>query len=149
MQPLSERECIPLSAHSSMIVYTTQCTFIDDSVRPIDEPITFPSIDSNRVILLHGDALVLTLGVGGFDVHKILIDLGNSTDLLQMSAYRQMGYSSSALENIVLILTNFTGASIVSLGDVIFLVQVGPITLNVRFLIVEDLSPYNTTMGHL
>ena len=123
--------------------------FIDDSVRPIDGPITFPPIDSNRVILPHEDALVLTLGVGGFDVHKILIDLGNSTDLLQMSAYTQMGYSLSALENIVLILTSFNGASIVSLGDVILPVQVGPITLNVRFSIVEDLSPYNTIMGQV
>ena len=66
-----------------------------------------------------------------------------------MLAYRQMGYSPSALENIVLILTNFNGASTVSLGDVILLVQVGPITLNVRFSIVEDLLPYNTTMGQV
>ena len=137
MQPLLER------------VHTIQCTFTNDSVQPIDEPITLPPIGSNRVILLHGDALVLTLGVNGFDVHKILIDLGSSTDLLQMSTYRQMGYFPSALENIVRILTNFNGASTVSLGNVILLVQVSPITLNVRFSVVEYLSPYNTTMGHV
>ena len=123
--------------------------FTDDSVRPIDGPITFPPTDSNRVILPHEDALVLTLGVGCFDVHKILIDLRNFTDLLQMSANRQMGYSLSALENTVLILTSFNGKSTVSLGDVILLVQVGPITLNVRFSVVEDLSPYNTIMGQV
>ena len=137
MRPLLER------------VHTIQCTFTNDSVQQIDEPITLPPIGSNRVILLHGDALVLTLGVNGFDVHKILIDLGSSTDLLQMSTYRQMGYFPSALENIVRILTNFNGASTVSLGNVILLVQVSPITLNVRFSVVEDLSPYNTTMGHV
>ena len=130
-------------------MHTIQCTFTNDSVRPIDARITLPPIGSNRVILLYGDALVLTLGVSCFDVHKILIDLGNSTNLLQMSAYRQMGYFLSALENIVRILTNFNGASTVSLGNVIFLVQVSPITLNVRFLVVEDLSPYNATMGQV
>lgn len=112
-------------------------------------PLPSTPIDSNRVILLHEDALVLTLGVSDFDVHKILINLGSSTDLLQMLAYRQMGYSPSALENIVCILTNFDEASTVSLGDVILLVQVGPIILNVQFSIIEDLSPYNATIGHV
>ncbi|RVW49011.1 hypothetical protein CK203_080951 [Vitis vinifera] len=83
------------------------------------------------VILLYEDALVLTLGVSGFDVLKILIDLGSFTDLLKMSAYRQIGYSSSALENPGRILTGFNGASTVSLGDVILPMQVSPVTLNV------------------
>ena len=81
--------------------------------------------------MLYEDALVLTLGVSSFDVLKILIDLGSFTDLLKMSAYRQIGYSSSALENPGRILTGFNGASTVSLGDVILPMQVGPLTLNV------------------
>lgn len=100
-------------------VHTVQCTFTDKSVRSIDGPITFPPIDSNRVILPHEDALVLSLGVGGFDVHKILIYLGSSTDLLQMLAYKQMEYSPSTLEHSGYILTGFKGASTVSLGDVV------------------------------
>ena len=35
-----------------------------------------------------------------------------------------------------------------SLGDVVLPVQVGPITLNVQFSMVDDLSPYNAIMGH-
>ncbi|RVW44671.1 hypothetical protein CK203_027449 [Vitis vinifera] len=93
------------------------------------------------------DALVLTLGVGNFDVCKILIDLRNSTDLLQMSAYRQMGYSLSTLDNLDRILIGFNGASIVSMGDVILPIQASPVTLNVLFSIVEDLLPYNAIMG--
>ncbi|KAL6343231.1 hypothetical protein AAG906_021142 [Vitis piasezkii] len=100
----------------------------DDNVQPIDEPIAFSPIDSNRVILPHEDVLVLTLGVGGFDVRIILIDLGSFVNLLQMSTYRQMGINGP-------------------LGDDILLVQAGPITLNVLFSIVEDLSPYNAIMG--
>ncbi|KAL6349681.1 hypothetical protein AAG906_041088 [Vitis piasezkii] len=82
------------------------------------------------------DSLVITLGVKGFDVHKILVDPRSSADLLQMSTYRQMGYSPFALENPSL-----------SLGDVILPIQASPVTLNVRFSIVEELSPYNTIMG--
>lgn len=56
--------------------------FTDESVWSIDRAITFPLIDSNRVIFPYEDTLVLTLGVGGFDVHIILINLGNFTNLL-------------------------------------------------------------------
>nr|CAN73207.1 hypothetical protein VITISV_009747 [Vitis vinifera] len=88
------------------------------------------------------------LEIGNFrDVCKILIDLRNSTDLLQMSAYRQMGYSLSTLDNLDRILIGFNGASIVSMGDVILPIQASPVTLNVLFSIVEDLLPYNAIMG--
>ncbi|KAL6345671.1 hypothetical protein AAG906_017407 [Vitis piasezkii] len=68
---------------SSARTYTT-------CVRPINGPITFPPIDSNWIILLHKDALILTLRVSNFDVRKILVDPRSSVDLLQMSTYRQM-----------------------------------------------------------
>ena len=77
-------------------IHVVQCISTNEGVRSIDKPITFPSIDSNRVILPHEDALVLTLGVDSFDLRKILIDLGSSADLLQMLAYRQMEYFPSA-----------------------------------------------------
>ena len=77
-------------------IHVVQCISTNEGVRSIDKPITFPSIDSNRVILPHEDALVLTLRVDSFDLRKILIDLGSSVDLLQMLAYRQMEYFPSA-----------------------------------------------------
>lgn len=75
------------------------------------------------MLLLHEDTLVLTLGVDDFDVRRVLIDLGSFADLLQMSAYRQIGYSPSTLENLGRVLIEFNETSIVSLDDVL-LVQV-------------------------
>ncbi|RVW75816.1 hypothetical protein CK203_055094 [Vitis vinifera] len=74
-------------------------------------------------------------------------ELGNSTDLLQMSTYGQMGLLSSILENPGRILFEFNRVSITSLGDVVLLVQAGPVTQNVQFSMVEDLFPLNTIMG--
>ena len=74
-------------------------TFSEGSVRPIDNTITFLPIDVNWVLQPHEDALILTLRVGRFDLKRILVDLGNSTNILQVLAYRQMGYSPSTLEN--------------------------------------------------
>ena len=64
-------------------IHIVQCTFIGESVRPINGPISFHLINSNRVILPHKDALVLTLGVDGFDVRTLLIDPGSPVNLLQ------------------------------------------------------------------
>ena len=75
------------------------------------------------MLLPHEDTLVLTLGVDDFDVRRVLIDLGSSANLLQMSAYRQIGYSPSTLENLGHVLIEFNETSIVSLDDVL-LVQV-------------------------
>lgn len=52
------------SVHAAFVreqVSTVQCTFTYYNVRPINGPITFPLIDSNRMILPYEDALVLTV----------------------------------------------------------------------------------------
>ena len=49
---------------------------------PKDGPISFPSVNPNRVIVPHYDALVLTLCINGYDVHRVLVDPSNATDLL-------------------------------------------------------------------
>ena len=64
---------------------------------PIDDTVTFPLVGANRVLQPHEDALILTLGVGRFDMRRILFDLGSSVDILQMSAFKHMGYSPSTL----------------------------------------------------
>ena len=48
----------------------------------MDDPIFFPLVNSNRVIVPHYDALVLTLCINGFDVHRVLVDPGSVADLL-------------------------------------------------------------------
>ena len=117
------------------------------SVHPINGPIVFPAIDLAQVLQPHQDALVLTLGIGDFDVKRILVDPGSSTGLLQVSVVKQMGFIPSSQENLGRILSGFNGASTTSLGDVILPIQVGVVILNVLFSIVEDLSPFNAILG--
>ena len=54
----------------------------DGSAQPIDGTIVFPPIDPTRILQPHRDTLILSLGMGDFDVRRILIDLGSSADLL-------------------------------------------------------------------
>ena len=50
----------------------------------MDGPISFPSVNLNKVIVPHYDALVLTLCINGFNVHRVLVDPGSAVDLLQL-----------------------------------------------------------------
>lgn len=60
-----------------------------------------------------------------------------------------MGYPPTALENLSRVLFGFNGLITISLGDVVLPIQAGPIILNVRLFVVEDLSLYNTILGWL
>ena len=53
-----------------------------EETKPIDDPISFPLVNLNKVIVPYYDALVLTLCINGFDVHRVLVDPGSTTDLL-------------------------------------------------------------------
>ena len=58
-----------------------------EETKSIDGPISFPPVNPNRVIVPHYDALVLTLCISGFDVHRVLVDLGSEINLLQLPAF--------------------------------------------------------------
>ena len=62
-------------------------------MRLIDGVITFPLIDPNRVLQPHQDVFILTLGINDFDVRHILVVPSSLANLLQMSAFKQMGGS--------------------------------------------------------
>ena len=85
--------------------------------------------------------------MGDFDVRRILIDPGSSTDLLQTSVIGHMGRDLSGLENLGRILSGFNGVVTTSLRDIVLPVQAGSVTLNVQFLVVQDLSPFNAILG--
>ncbi|RVW17188.1 hypothetical protein CK203_075956 [Vitis vinifera] len=89
----------------------------------------------------------MSLEIGDFDVRRILVDPGSSVDLVQASVVSHMGHNLTGLENPRRILSEFNGSSTTSLRDIILPVQVGPVTLNVQFSVVQDLSPFNVILG--
>ena len=54
------------------------------TLQPIDGLVSFPPIDPTQIITSHYDALVLTLCINNFDVHRILANLGSAAELLHL-----------------------------------------------------------------
>ena len=117
------------------------------AIQPIDDPISFPPINPTRVITPHYDALVLTLCINNFDVHRFLVDLGSATDLLHLPAFQQMKVPFDHLRSAGRILSGFNEAITLTVGDIVLSVNAGPVTQQVLFSVVEDLGPYNDIVG--
>ena len=56
-----------------------------EETKLVDDPISFPLVNPNRVIVPHYDALVLTLCINSFDVHRVQINSGSATELYSPS----------------------------------------------------------------
>ena len=97
-------------------------------VEPVDGLIFFPPMNPNKFIMPHYDALVLTLCVNGFGVHKVLVDPGRVIDLLHLPAFTQMKLSPGMLNSTGRILSGFNGATTMTLGDVTLHMKAGPVT---------------------
>ena len=118
------------------------------AIQPIYGPISFPPVNQSRVITPHHDALLLTLCINDFDVHKVLVNPSSVVDLLQLPAFRQINISFDRLSSACrILLSGFNGATTVTMGDIDLPVKAGPVVQQVLFLVVEDLSPYNAIVG--
>ena len=80
-----------------------------EAIQPVDGPIPFPPINLSRVITLHHDALVLTLCINNFDVHRVVVDPGSAVDLLQLPAFKHMQMLLDKLSSAGRILSGFNG----------------------------------------
>ena len=117
-----------------------------EETKLIDGLISFPPVNPNRIIVPHYDALVLTLCISNFNVHRVLVDPSSAENLLQLIAFEQMKISLGMLNSTRRILFGFNDVTTKTLRDVALLMKVGPVTQWVLFSIVGDLGPYNIIM---
>ena len=117
------------------------------TVLPVDGPISFPPINPTQVINPHYNALVLTVCINSFDVHRVLIDPSSAADFLHLPAFKQIRVPIDHLCYPGRVLSGFNGATTLSVGDITFSVKAGPVTQQILFSVVEDLGPYNAILG--
>ena len=109
------------------------------AIQPVNDPISFPPINPTRVITPHYDALVLTLCINNFDVHKVLVDPGSATYLLHLSTFQQMKVLLNRLSSAGRVFSGFNGATTLMVDDIVLSVKVESVTQRVLFSVVEDL----------
>ena len=115
--------------------------FIPKIARRESPIIGFSKDDARHLYHPHDDALVVSLRVGDYNVHRMLVDNGSSADILYYPAFQQMGISRARLTPPHAPLVGFGGTRILPLGAITLSVTVGDypqqITQNVTFLVVD------------
>ncbi|GAV60546.1 hypothetical protein CFOL_v3_04076, partial [Cephalotus follicularis] len=116
-----------------------------------DEAITFSEADYEGVRLPHDDPVVVTLLVELFTMKRILIDSGSSADILYKHAFDQLRIPADQLKPVKTPLVGFAGETIHPLGSINLSVVAGTTPrqtqVEMTFLVVDTLSPYNAIVG--
>ena len=87
--------------------------------------IGFSEDDAKRLYHPHDDALVVSLRVGDYNVHRMLVDNGSLAAILYYPAFQQMGINRARLTPTNAPLIGFGGTRILPLGAITLSVTVG------------------------
>ena len=113
--------------------------------------IGFLEENARRLHHPHDDVLIVSMRVGDYDMHRVLVDNGSSADILYYPAFQQMRIDKERLIPTNAPLIGFGGSRVFPLGAVILSMMVGDypqqITKDVTFLVVDCSSAYNAILG--
>ena len=113
--------------------------------------IGFSEEDARRLHHPHDDALVVSLRVEDYNMHRVLVDNGSSVDILYYPAFQQMRIDRERLIPTNAPFVGFGGSRVFPLGVVTLSIIVGDypqqITKDVTFLVVDCSSAYNAILG--
>ncbi|XP_013601081.1 PREDICTED: uncharacterized protein LOC106308462 [Brassica oleracea var. oleracea] len=110
-------------------------------------PITFSPDDAEGVHAPHNDPLLVVLGIGEYDVTKILIDTGSSVNLIFRGTLQKMGVDLDDIKASSRTLTRFNGSSETILGTICLPVRACGVTRTVKFAVVSTKAPYHAILG--
>jgi hypothetical protein len=117
--------------------------------RESTEQIVFTNQDLEGVQLPHSDALVVTLRIDEFDVKRILIDPGNSVEIMYESLFKGLGLEKKDLNLVEEPLSGFSGETVVPSGKVTINVRARTVSTPTEFFVLNAFSPYNAILGSL
>ena len=102
---------------------------------------------------LHNDTLVVSIWVGDYNTHRVLVDNGSSVDILYYLTFQQMRVEKEQLIPTNAPLIGFGGMKVYPIGAITLPIMIKDypqqITNDVIFLVVDCLSAYNAILGRL
>jgi hypothetical protein len=119
--------------------------------RTEQDAVTFSSRDEEGVFYPHDDALVVTLLIGNFNIHRVLVDNGSSADILFLPAFKKMEIEQKRVVPAPTPLVGFTGEKVLPVGTISLPLTAGSAprekTVMTDFLVVDRPSAYNAIVG--
>ena len=107
----------------------------------------FSDKDKIGTIQPHDDALVITLRIGDYDVRRVMVDQGSATEIMYPDLYKGLGLKAEDLTPYNSPLVSFEGKVIIPNSQIRLPVQIGLVTVEVDFIVVDAFSPYTAIVA--
>ncbi|XP_030925061.1 uncharacterized protein LOC115952122 [Quercus lobata] len=107
----------------------------------------FSDKDKMGTIQPHDDTLVVTLRFGGFDVKRVLVDLGSAVELMYPDLYRGLNLKPEDLTAYDSPLIIFEGKTVIPKGQIRLPIQTGSEVVEADFIVVDAYSPYTAIVA--
>ena len=108
------------------MVHIVQLTGSVPKMPRINNPtIEFSEDNARRLHNPHDDALVVSLQIGDYNMHRVLVDNGSSADILYYPAFQQMRIDREQLTQTNAPLVRFEGTKVFPLGTITLFVTAG------------------------
>ncbi|XP_010942832.2 uncharacterized protein [Elaeis guineensis] len=118
-----------------------------------ENAIAFIEQDVEGVLAPHNDAVVVTVNIADYNVHRVFINNGSSIDILYYFVYFQIGFTLDHLSRFDILIQDFAEDSVILKGMIKLPVAMGMppqrTTIQVNFLMVKLSSTYSAILGCL
>ena len=108
---------------------------------------SFSDEDKIGTIQPHGDALVVTFRIGGYDVKRVMVDQGSCIEVMYPNLYKGLNLKPKDLTAYDSPLVSFDGKLITPKGQIRLPVQAGSEVVEVDFIVVDAYSPYTAIVA--
>ena len=102
----------------------------------------FSDEDKIGTIQPHDDTLVITLRIWRYDMKRVMVDQGSTTEIIYPNLYKGLNLKFEDLTPYSSPLVSFEGKLIIPKGQIKLPVQTGSEVVKVDFIVVEAYSPY-------
>ena len=108
---------------------------------------SFSDEDKIGTIQPHGDALVVTFQIGGYDVKRVMVDQGSCIEVMYPNLYKGLNLKPKVLTAYDSPLVSFNEKVIISKGQIQLPIQAGSKVMEVNFIVVDAYSPYTAIVA--
>ena len=108
---------------------------------------SFSDEDKIGTIQPHGDALVVNLLIGGYDVKMVMVDQGSCVEVMYPNLYKGLNLKLEDLTAYDSPLVSFDGKLVAPKGQIRLPMQAGSEVVEVDFIVVDAYSPYTAIVA--
>ena len=109
--------------------------------------LNFIDNEDSTLINLHHDVLVISLLIANYQIKRILVNNGSSTNVIFLGALKEMNIDKAHIHCRSTVLVGFSGEHKFTLGDITFLVYAVGVNLHIIFVVLDNPSAYNVILG--